>query len=42
MADMDADEWKQFICVETANAADNAVHLAPGATHTLTTLIRVE
>ena len=41
MADMEPDEWQRMICVETANAADNAVTLAPGETHLLTTLIRV-
>ena len=42
MSDMEADGWKQMLCVETANAADNAVLLAPGASHKLTTKIRVE
>jgi glucose-6-phosphate 1-epimerase len=42
MSDMEADGWKQMLCVETANAADNAVALAPGASHTLTAKIRVE
>ncbi|MGD1071387.1 MAG: D-hexose-6-phosphate mutarotase [Bryobacteraceae bacterium] len=42
MADMGPDEWQGMICVETANAADNAVTLAAGGSHTLTTLIRVE
>src|SRR6266851_5515571 len=26
MSDMDPDDWKKMICVETANAADNAIH----------------
>ena len=42
MSDMAADDWKRLICVETANAADNAVHLSPGDSHTLTASIRVE
>jgi glucose-6-phosphate 1-epimerase len=42
MSDMEPDGWKQMLCVETANAADNAVVLAPGASHTLTAKIRVE
>lgn len=42
MSDMAPDGWKEMICVETANAADNAVHLAPGASHKLTAFIRVE
>lgn len=42
MADMAPDSWKEMICVETANAADNAVRLLPGASHKLTASIRVE
>lgn len=42
MADMEPDGWKQMLCVETANAADNAVVLAPGALHKLSAKIRVE
>jgi glucose-6-phosphate 1-epimerase len=42
MSDMSADGWKQMLCVETANAADNAVVLATGAGHKLTAKIRVE
>ena len=41
-SDFAKDEWKEMICVETANAADNAVHLAPGASRKLTASIRVE
>jgi glucose-6-phosphate 1-epimerase len=41
MSDMESDDWTRMICIETANAADNAVHLAPGASHSLRTLIRV-
>ncbi len=41
MADMAPDEWHNFVCVETANAADNAVLLAPGASHTMTVSISV-
>ena len=42
MTDMAPGDWVQMICVETANAADNAVHLSPGASHKLTASIRVE
>lgn len=42
MSDMETDGWKQMLCVETANAADNAVLLSPGASHTLAAKIRVE
>lgn len=34
-ADMDADGYRHMLCVETANALDDGVTLAPGATHTL-------
>jgi len=42
MADMEADGWRQMLCVETANAADNVVLLSPRASHKLTAKIRVE
>jgi glucose-6-phosphate 1-epimerase len=42
MSDMQPDDWKEMICLETANAADNTVHLLPGASHKLTALIRLE
>jgi glucose-6-phosphate 1-epimerase len=42
MSDMAPEDYKDMICIETANAADNAVHLAAGATHKMTTAIRVE
>ncbi len=42
LADMAPGDWQNMICVETANAADNAVTLAPGATHALAATIRVE
>src|SRR5262249_18880989 len=35
MADMSPNGWQGMVCVETANAADNAVTLLPGASHTL-------
>jgi glucose-6-phosphate 1-epimerase len=31
LADLDDEEWRAFVCVEQANAARNAVTLAPGA-----------
>ncbi len=42
MSDMAADDWQGMLCVETSNAADNAVHLPPGASHKMTASIRVE
>lgn len=41
MADFGDAEWPGMLCIETANAAENAVTLAPGATHTMTAVIRV-
>ena len=42
MSDMASGEWQEMICVETANAADNALRLAPGGSHKLTASIRLE
>jgi len=41
MSDMAPEDWQKMICVESANALDNAVRLAPGASHKLTASIRV-
>jgi glucose-6-phosphate 1-epimerase len=41
MADMGPEEWTGMVCVETANAAENAVHLEPGAVHVMTVTIGV-
>jgi glucose-6-phosphate 1-epimerase len=42
MSDMDPGGWQNMLCIETANAADNAIHLLPGASRTMTASIRVE
>jgi glucose-6-phosphate 1-epimerase len=42
MSDLGADNWRGMICVETANVADNRIHLAAGATHTMTTRIGLD
>lgn len=42
MSDMAADDWKEMLCVETANAGENAVHLPPGESHKMTASIHVE
>jgi glucose-6-phosphate 1-epimerase len=39
MADLGADAWPSMLCVETANAADDAVALAPGARHRMTAVV---
>lgn len=36
------DGWREMLCVESANAIDNIVHVAAGARHTLITEYRVE
>lgn len=36
MPDFGDDEWPGMICIEAANARDDAITLAPGASHTLT------
>lgn len=42
MVDFGDDEWPSMLCVETANAAGNAVTLRPGGQHTLRATIGVE
>jgi glucose-6-phosphate 1-epimerase len=35
IADLPAQGWREFLCVETANAGADVVRLAPGAEHRL-------
>lgn len=42
MADLGADNWRGFVCVETGNVADNRIELAAGATHEMTARIRID
>jgi D-hexose-6-phosphate mutarotase len=42
MADFDDDGWRTMVCVETANAAEHAITLEPGAEHEMTATLRVE
>jgi D-hexose-6-phosphate mutarotase len=42
MADFGDDEWPGMVCIETANAADNAITLAPAATHRMTATFAIE
>ena len=42
LADFGDDEWPHMVCVEPANAAENAVTVAPGATHTMGMTVRIE
>jgi glucose-6-phosphate 1-epimerase len=42
LADMGVEEWERMLCVETVNAAANAVTLAWGESHTMQARITVE
>jgi len=42
MADLGADQWTSMLCVEAANAMDDAVTLAPGAHHAMRVVIGAE
>ena len=42
LADLGGDAWPHMVCVEPANAAENAVTLSPGAVHTMGITARVE
>lgn len=39
MADLGPDCWRTMLCVETANVADDAVTLPPGARHAMTAVV---
>jgi glucose-6-phosphate 1-epimerase len=41
MKDMAPEDWREMICVESANAADNAITLGPGESRAMATTIRV-
>jgi len=40
IADLEPDGWRSLLCVETANAGDAAVRLAPGERHQMTAALR--
>ncbi|HEY3988764.1 MAG TPA: D-hexose-6-phosphate mutarotase [Acidobacteriaceae bacterium] len=42
LADLGADAWQHMVCMEPANAAENAVTLAPGTAHTMGMTVRVD
>jgi glucose-6-phosphate 1-epimerase len=42
IADLEPDDWRRMVCVETANAADDALSLAPGARHVTSASLSVE
>ena len=42
LTDFGDDEWREMVCVETANTGEAAVGLEPGDAHTMSVHIRVE
>lgn len=42
MGDLGEDGWKRMLCVETANAAEHVVTIAPGTEHSMTASYSVE
>lgn len=42
MGDLGKDGWQRFVCVESANALENAVTVAAGKAHTLAVEYRIE
>ncbi len=41
IADLPVDGWQHFVCVETVNAGDDRITLAPGDTHRMDSLLSV-
>jgi glucose-6-phosphate 1-epimerase len=42
LPDLDPTEWHEFLAVETVNAAENSVTLAPGETHMMQAYVSIE
>jgi D-hexose-6-phosphate mutarotase len=42
LGDVGDDGWRRFICIEAANAADDAVAIPPGGSHRLATTLSLE
>jgi glucose-6-phosphate 1-epimerase len=42
LPDLGDEEWRNFVCLETANAADNALTLEPGKAHTMEMCLHLE
>jgi D-hexose-6-phosphate mutarotase len=40
--DIGGDEWRQMVCVETANVGAAAIRLAPGEAHTMQAVVSIE
>lgn len=41
LADLGSDGWRQMVCIETANAMENAVTIEPGEHHTMQAFVTV-
>ncbi len=41
LKDLGADQWKNFVCIETTNVAPFVIQLALGQSHTMATLVKV-
>lgn len=41
ISDAPADGWRDFVCLEAANAGEDVIELAPGATHELQQIVSV-
>lgn len=42
LTDLSEDGWREMLCIESANAAENALHLQPRAAHVMETTISIE
>lgn len=42
LSDLGDDEWQRFVCIESANASENAVALAAGESHTMSATVSAE
>jgi glucose-6-phosphate 1-epimerase len=42
LQDFGDDEWQRMVCIETVNAFENSVTVAPGETHRMTATLRLE
>jgi glucose-6-phosphate 1-epimerase len=42
LADMEPEGWHGMLCIETANAGENAITLAPGEAHTMRAIVSVQ
>jgi glucose-6-phosphate 1-epimerase len=40
LSQMQADDWRSFCCIESANVGDHAITLAPGTSHEMSLTLR--